>query len=52
MENQSILPMKQDNAEDMLAIIELEDRLELASAAEEGRCDRCNDNKYPDTIAL
>ncbi|MEZ0611332.1 hypothetical protein ACAW74_22665 [Fibrella sp. WM1] len=48
MENLSILPAQQPTADDLLQIIELEDRLELATAAEEGRCDRCNDNKYPD----
>ena len=48
MENQINLPTEQTNAHDLLTIIELEDRLELASAAEEGRCHRCNGNDYPD----
>ncbi len=52
MENQINLPAEQTNAHDLLTIIELEDRLELASAAEEGRCHRCNGNDYPDTIIL
>lgn len=51
MENQ-VIPAEQDNTLDLLTIVELEDRLELASAAEEGRCHRCNGNDYPDTIAL
>ena len=48
MENQINLPAEQTNAHDLLTILELEDRLELASAAEEGRCHRCNGNDYPD----
>jgi hypothetical protein len=52
MENQTTLPAEQTNAHDLLTIVELEDRLELASAAEEGRCHRCNGNDYPDTVIL
>ncbi len=48
MENQITLPAEQTNAHESLSIIELEDRLELASAADEYKCQRCYGTEYPD----
>jgi hypothetical protein len=51
MENQ-LTPavVEQHIEEDLLAIVELEDRLELAAA---DRCNnRCNGNDYPDVVSL
>ncbi len=44
--------VEQHTENDLLAIVELEDRLEMA-ALEAGCCaNRCSGNDYPDTIAL
>lgn len=53
MENQITPEVAVQYAEnDLLAIVELEDRLEMA-ALEAGCCShRCSGNEYPDTVAL
>lgn len=51
--NNQITPEVEPYAEnDLLAIIELEDRLELAALQSDCCAGRCSDNKYPDTVAL